>query len=297
MIEIPEEYRKRVISEYGTDGSNWLNRINELVEKYKTKFKLSNMKLIKDLSINIVFSAYSEIYGETFVKFSAPGKFAIREINFITSSHSKYIAKCHYYNLEDRVMILEKITPGTSLKTRESRTDRIHIFCEIVNDLLRIEDNAKNLYGEYHIDTHIRNLEKYESLHLQIDEKLAIAEQFYHEMSNSNLKKYVLHRDLHHGNILKSNDGWKVIDPHGLIGYRVFELTQFIRVELEMENLDCLQEVVSEVSEVLKEDEELIYKALYIDTVNKILHYLSRKEDEKIVEFNNKLCERIMEVM
>ena len=39
----------------------------------------------------------------------------------------------------------------------------------------------------------------------------------YSEVQKMKLNKYILHNDLNHKNILKSENGWKVIDPHGLV--------------------------------------------------------------------------------
>lgn len=295
MIIIPRKYKEETISRYGQEGIIWLNSIHTIIKKYKLKFKLHNIKLIKNLSVNIVCYAYSEIYGDVVVKVGTPGKTTIGEINFIANSNSKYMSKCFYYNYEDKVIILEKITPGTSLKEVEKRSDRIDIFCNIVNDLIMPLNNNERIYREYHIQENINNLEKYNDLNLNIQEKISIAKKLYNSIENCNLKKYVLHRDLHHKNILKSNESWKVIDPHGVIGYRVFELTQFIKAELENENINSLYEIISSLSKKLNEEEQLIYKAMYIDTVNKILHYITSNKDKEIIIYNNKLCEKIVE--
>lgn len=42
------------------------------------------------------------------------------------------------------------------------------------------------------------------------------------EINSMNLPKYVLHDDLHHNNILKSKNDWKVIDTHGVVGEKNF---------------------------------------------------------------------------
>lgn len=39
----------------------------------------------------------------------------------------------------------------------------------------------------------------------------------------------LLHRDLHHDNILKHGNEWKVIDPKEVIGDPVYEVAAFIR--------------------------------------------------------------------
>jgi len=294
MIEIPLKYRNEVINRYGNRGASWLDQIDDLVKKYQEKFKLTNIKLVDNLSINIVFKAHSAIFGDVFVKFSTPGSNAINEVNFINNCNSKYIVKCYYYDLTDRVMILESITPGTTLKEIKKRSERISIFAEIMNDLLM--DDKDNKYGEYRLKESFNNLELYQDLDLNMELKIATAKKLYGEIEKANLKKYVLHRDLQHKNILKSENYFKVIDPHGLLGYKVFELTPFITIELTLENynLNKLHEIVAEVSVAVNEDINLIYKALYVDTVNKIIFYMQSIADKEIVDFNNQLCSAII---
>lgn len=295
MIEIPKKYKNEIISRYGSLGMDWLNKIDNLIYKYQNKLKLTNIELVNNLGINIVLKADSEIYGEVFVKFSTPGSSAINEINFITNCNSKYIVRCFYYDLDDRIMVLESIKPGTTLTSVETRSERIRIFTDIVNDLIIDYDNEDNKYGNYHLKTEVVNLDSYQDLNLDMARKIDIAKRLYGDIEKSNLKKYILHRDLHHKNILKSENGFKVIDPHGLSGYKVFELTQFIKAELELENnnLDKLHEITEEVAETIKEDIGLTYKALYVDNVNKLIFYMQSGADKQIVKFNSLLCEKI----
>ena len=55
------------------------------------------------------------------------------------------------------------------------------------------------------------------------------AEALYPELLNTSTDLYLLHGDLHHGNILYSDSsGWTAIDPKGLIGEREYDCIQFM---------------------------------------------------------------------
>ncbi|MDR3155476.1 MAG: hypothetical protein LBT90_00005, partial [Holosporaceae bacterium] len=41
-------------------------------------------------------------------------------------------------------------------------------------------------------------------------------------------KQTVMHGDLHHDNILRDNDEWKIIDPAGVVGDHVYEIASFM---------------------------------------------------------------------
>lgn len=113
------------------------------------------------------------------------------------------------------------------------------------------------------------------------------------------LKKYILHRDLHHKNILKSDNEWKVIDPHGILGYKVFEIPQFIKGELEIENKETSKifEIIELISKYTGEDINLIYKSMYIDTIHKILFYVSSGNEQELINYNKKICNEIFKII
>ena len=146
------------------------------------------------------------------------------------------------------------------------------------------EEKIKEKIDDVYID-----IQRYDKIIYMIN----IVNKLYSEIKNMNLPKYILHGDLQHKNILKTEYGWKAIDPHGIIGEKVFETTQFIRSELEYSGLDKIDEIVTLISKYIKEDKNLIYKALYISMFDKIVFYIKAKYDIKIIDYNIKLCEEI----
>ncbi len=295
MLELPEEFRRRIINRFGDLAIDWLNNIDSIIEKYKIKFKLNNIEVLKKLTINVVLYAYSEIYGDVIIKLGTPNKSIMDEVNYIRNCNSDYMVKCYYYNLEDRIMILERIRPGVSLKAEPKREDRIGLFCNIVNDILMVANDKESNYRRYDSSS-IERLNKDHNLEAGMKERVKNAQKLFEGINQMNLKEYVLHRDLHHKNILKSNKGWKVIDPHGVVGYKIFEIPQFIKAELEVDNNDIskIQEITNQISKRLREDTNLIYKALYIDTVSKIMFYISSGYSQEIIDYNKKICDEVL---
>lgn len=294
MIELPMEFKQVIINRYEEIGIEWLNSVDKIIDKYQKKLNLHNIELIKNLTMNIVLFANSDKYGEVVVKIGAPGNTVISEINYMKLCTSKYFAKCYYYNSEDRVIVLEKIKPGYQLSNLENQEERIHIFCDILNNITT--DNIPRNDFKSHkeeinqkIEEVCNNKEKYSGILYMLD----TVSNLYREIKNMNLPKYVLHNDLHHKNILKSDYGWKAIDSHGLVGEKIFETTQFIRAELEYTNLDKIDKIITLISKHLKEDKILIYKALYINIFSKIIFYIKAKYDTNVIDYNIKICEEI----
>ena len=231
MLEFPEKFKIDVINRYGTEGEIWLNHSNNLVEKYAKKFELENIILLEHLSVNIVMFATSSKWGEVVVKIGSPS--SRQEIKIIKQYPENYAPKCYYSNLEDNIMILEKIRPGYSLDYLENLEERIKVFCNLSNHLLIPANNTETFLTFDKVFTEYLEFAK-ESYPLFKDIlwMIDIAKNLYEKMQEMNLPKYILHDDLHHKNILKAGETWKAIDPHGIISERVFETCQFITLRI-----------------------------------------------------------------
>ena len=301
MLELPNKYKNKIINRYGEKGEEWLKNINPIVEKYKKQFQLQDMKVIENLSINIVIFAKSHQYGKIAMKIGTPGKTSITEMNIMKYYSSAYVPKCYASCLEDRIMILEQLTPGYSLLHLKNREERVKIFSNIANHLL-LETNDKEkdfptfdeLFEEK-IEYVYQNKEDY----LEIIEMVDIACDIYQKIKRMHLKKYILHNDLQHKNILKTKEGWKAIDPHGVIGTKVMETSQFIRGELELSGAEEkeIDEIASLLSKYFKEDKKLILETLYINIVLKIIGYVKNKYSNKIISYNIEVGKKILQIL
>lgn len=296
MIELPIEFKQNIINRYEKIGIEWINSIHIILEKYIKKFNLYNVKLVKELTMNLVLFASSDEYGEVIIKIGSPGTTTISEIKYMQLCSSKHFSKCYYHNIKDRIMILENIYPGYQLNHIKNQEERIHIFCNILNDI-STEYIPKRTFPSYEkqlkkiIEIVNNDKQKYSNIIYILD----TINNLYSDIKNANMPKYVLHNDLQHKNILKSKYGWRLIDPHGVIGEKIFETTQFIRAELEYTNLDKIDKIITLISKHLKEDKLLIYKALYISTFLKIVVYIKNKYNKNIISYNIKICEKISE--
>ena len=295
-MKLEEDFKNKIVSTFDEEGIIWLNNIDQLIEKYTKKFSLENIKIRKELSINILLEAYSKQFGDVIIKILNPGIISLNEIKYINELNLKKIVKCYYYNLDDRIMILEKINPGYCLKKIKSIDDRIIIFKDILNDICNNTADFVNQFPQLELKLYerVQHNNKYEGI---ISNLLEIAKDMYEQIKKHNYPKYVLHNDLHHENILKSKEGWKIIDPHGLVGEKVFETTQFIREELKLQGNDVskLDTIIDKISKSINEEKKLIYMALFIQNTTKLLYYVKANYDEKTIDYNINLCNLILE--
>ena len=297
MLELPNNFKTRIMNRYGPEGKEWLDTIDDLVEKYKNKFQLQNIQLVDNLSMNIVLFAKSSQYGNVVMKLGAPGPISNAEINVMKYYSSDYVPKCYYSCIKDRFLLLERLSPGCSLSTLSNIEERIKIFSDISNHLL-IPYNNKEIFPTF--EEYFRERIEYVHEHVnsfsEIIWMIDIANHLYAKLRNMNLPNYILHDDLHHKNILKTENSWKAIDPHGLIGEKVLETSQFIRLELELDGLSNqkIEKIVSLLSKYYNEDEKLILESLYINTILKVIWYTKNKYSSQTISYNIDICQVIL---
>lgn len=300
MIEVPENFKKNIINRYSKKGIKWLDNLDNIVNKYINKFELKNIKVIENLSMNLVIFANSKKYGDIVLKIGAPGKTTIGEIKIMKQYHIKNMVKCYYSNLKDRVLILERILPGYSLDNVKEQKDRIKIFCNIFNNY-SIPDNNKNEFPTY--EEKLKKMLKYvDNNKNEYNDIIYIIEEMknlYREVQKMKLNKYILHNDLNHKNILKSENEWKVIDPQGVIGEKLIETAQFIRGEIEISKSDInvINKTVSLISTELKEDKKLILKFLYIIIVEKIIWFTKIKYSKEVISYNIDIANKVLKLV
>lgn len=297
MVELPNEFKIRIINRYDKKGKEWLNNINSIVEKYKQEFQLEDIELIENLSMNVVLFAKSYQYGNVVIKIGAPGKISINEINVMKYYSSNCVPKCYYSCIDDRVMILERISPSYSLDHLGNLEERVKVFSNISKHLL-ILANGKEEFPTFEeiftekIEYAYKNKQVYNDIIGMID----IANNIYDKMKKMDLPKYILHDDLHHKNILKTENDWKAIDPHGIIGEKVIETSHFIRAEIEHIDLkeNSIDEIITLVSEYFKEDKKLITETLYINIILKIIWYIKNRYDKHTISYNINICKKLL---
>ncbi len=300
MLELPKSYKEKIVNRYGDKINDWLDNIDTIVDKYIKKFDLVNVELYDKLSMNLVLFATSKKYGEVILKVGTPGTSIIDEINYLNSNTSRYMVKCLYSNIDDKVIIIERIVPGVSLGKMNDIDNRIKTFCFLVRDLA-INTGNVGIFKTYEdsLGDKLSSAQEDGTCFQDIISMLKQAIIMYNEIKELRLPKYVLHGDLHLNNILESNGIYKVIDPHGVVGELVFDTCQYIKSELinmgvTKENIKFLAE---KVAAGISEDTLLIYKAFYIETTTKIYYYKKANYDTEIVEMNSKICGFLQELI
>ncbi|GMB10602.1 MAG: aminoglycoside/hydroxyurea antibiotic resistance kinase [Candidatus Improbicoccus devescovinae] len=285
MIDLPDKYKEKIISMFGTENKIWLDNVNTLVDKYVKKFNLKNIKVTDNLSYNVVLFAKCEKFGDLVLKIGLPDNKIFNEIVALKKYDGKGACKCHYSNKEDRLMILERLIPGETSHKIKNREERIKIFCDVASNLILKEEKNLQLptYREV-LDKAFIESEKEPEKYKLLKKLIQAADNFYKEIESINLSKFLLHGDLYHDNILTTADGRKAIDPKGIIGERVLETARFIENEIEKQEINL--EVIELMAKYYKEDKNLICKSVFIDSVLSFCWYMEGNlgNEKSIVE-------------
>ncbi len=298
MLELPNHFKIKIINRYGETGKKWLENINIVIEKYQKQFNLETIKLIEDLSINLILFAKCDLYGDVVLKIGAPSP--SHEIEIMQQYSPNYVAKTYYASSSDKVQLLERILPGYPLNNLENIEERVKIFAKLANALF-IPATGKESFETFEniLNKRFHYVAENKILFSDILWMIHTSNELYHKMQAMHLPKYILHDDLHHKNILKTETGWKAIDPHGIIGEKIFECTQFIRSEIENGILEKSRiiKIIDLVSQHFNEDQTFILEALYVYTIDKIIFYTKNNYSKKRISYNINVAKEILNLI
>lgn len=259
--------------DYEVLRSRLKNKLNELIDiltKYRDLWKLDSFTYIYYLSPNYLFKCHSEIYGEVILKIGKPQEMQ-NEIKALLLYRGHKLCNIYEYDLANGVFLEEEIKPGMRLRSITNLEKRLEIFCHLVKDLyLQVFD--KTSFPTYldwinRAHNYVKTI-NHQALKAYMDEAL----DYVKTLSLTYNRQYLLHGDLHHDNILLSSDGkYKIIDPKGVIGDPIFDLSQFMINENNHQYDDTLKMnfgfMINYLANNLNLPLEVVKKSLFIQAV------------------------------
>ena len=126
----------------------------------------------------------------------------------------------------DRVVLLERAVPGTPL-TELVAAGRDDEATAIIADIAAALHHGDPPDGFATIGTWadaFRRQRERGPHPLLPPAMLDRAETLYRDLAASQGRRFLLHGDLHHENILRGERGWLVVDPKGLVGEAAYEV-------------------------------------------------------------------------
>lgn len=216
-----EKFAQNIINIYGDKGRQWLIDLPKIVAEIAKEWRLADIREIGNLSINYVVSCVQD-FSQVILKLSLDEDLINREYTALKAL-ANYGA-VDILNHKSKTLLLKKLSPGVSLKSYlpDRKEEALKIACEVAKKLHQAPLNHNIKLPT--IEERFATLDKDWPIEQNY---LALARKFRDEIFSKYQIRKVLHGDLHLDNILSDGDSWKVIDPHGVIGFPINEVWSF----------------------------------------------------------------------
>ncbi|MCC3373580.1 aminoglycoside phosphotransferase family protein [Cohnella sp. REN36] len=245
MIVIPDEFINRMNQLYGEEGVAWTKALPGLIAEYASRFEFHPEAPYSNLSYNFVLRVKCR-----------DGKPAVFKSSFMKDELSREVSALRAYegcgavrvldaDEEGGVILLESANPGTPLSIVEDDSRATAIFCDVFRRL-HLPATPSSPYPS--IKQHFAAIERYRERFDDVNIAAPLPESWVENAEEclsyliaTTSENFLLHGDLHHGNILShGEEKWAVIDPKGIIGDIHFDTIQYL-LNYEDRGGDCDQ--------------------------------------------------------
>jgi streptomycin 6-kinase len=232
LLELDPVKQSFIKARFGSAGNSWIRDFPELVQACLGQWGLTLIgRAEAGLEVNTVFFAQRAEH-QCVLKVGFPQPEQLTEVEALRLFSSDQVVNVLDWDEPKRALLMERVRPGISLK---SRLDNPDLDCQLI-------DYAAPLLASIQVpvDDHCQ-LPTYQSWLKRGFEpvtsgqapRLAAHVELARSLNQALTKTWrdvsVLHGDLHHDNILQdSRHGWIAIDPKGVIGPRIYDCGRFI---------------------------------------------------------------------
>ncbi|MBB4826155.1 streptomycin 6-kinase [Sporosarcina luteola] len=263
-MEIPFEFQRKIVGCFREEGERWLASLPEKVAHYAELWELTIQGPVSNLSYNYVLFV-EDALGQPFIlKLGVPNFDCRNEMDTVGQYDGNGCAKLVKADREAGVMLLERVLPGTMLSEREDEEAVIRIFLTTWKAIRRElpTDRKIPMITDWAVSlTQYAAGQSNPAIPRDFIEK---AEGYIKRSMDHPQHHALLHGDLHHENILYSEErGWLAIDPKGVGGDPCFDLVSFMinHVMNKPDPRAVLTYRVNRISEELELDKIRLLKA------------------------------------
>ena len=229
---LPESLVRTNTGLHGDEGIQWLDRLPAILARFRQEWSLELGPPFPRLSYNYAAPALRADGTQAVIKVGYPGREFLTEAHALQFYGGRGAVRLLEANLEEGVLLLERLTPGTMLLEVEDDQEAMTIASSVMRELWQpapahhpfptVADWARGL---------IRLREEFGGATGPFPARLVEeAEQLFGGLLATQAEPVVLHGDLHHFNILKAErEPWLAIDPKGVVGEPAYEVGALLR--------------------------------------------------------------------
>lgn len=265
------------------DVIKWIYKVQEYIEEFKSKYRLTSYNINAQTEENIVYEAQSIIYGDIIIKFTPSKENFHKEYTYYHLASKDIMCEMIDADADYNAIVLKMIRPGFQVDINPNNPEIVEFFEKVSHNMIPEEalngdTSVPNVYDEFFIFQKEASKYTYEFFFRQSMERKALK---VWDVYFKDAPKYYLHRDFHKRNLLKTPEGIQAIDPRGAIGPKAFEyVIQFI-IELrefpDSLNKAKYEELFKFFSQFVDADE--LRAALFFFWVYKMDDYSFHKKD------------------
>ncbi|WP_430789768.1 aminoglycoside phosphotransferase family protein [Virgibacillus flavescens] len=229
-MQIPSSFRAKIIGAFGDQGVEWLGTLEKTVQRYLKEWNLRLIAPVSNLSYNYVVQVKDREETLYILKLGVPGNDFQNEVKTIQLYDGEGCARLIKADAEQGAMLLELLMPGQMLSEVEDESLVLQHYIKVWKAIRRPlpKDCSVPMIADWSAA-----LDRYQQKFKDDDgpvavDRIKMARDFFAELIATS-EPELLHGDLHHENILYSNQhGWMAIDPKGVGGDRYFDLISFL---------------------------------------------------------------------
>ena len=231
-VDLTAEFRQRVTGAFGDEGERWLAELPALLAKYAEEWSL-DVGAPFALSYNYVAPASRSDGSKAVLKLGSPDPDTMNEAEALRRFAGNGVCALLEYAATDRVMLLERVLPGTPLTGTAIRDDRqaTGVFIDVVQRLWQPAPQQHSFPTVAKRASYLAGYRaRFGGASGPLPEKLlSEAESMFAWLLSTSERSMLLHGDLHHDNILSAGRAqWLVIDPKGVVGDPGYDLGAFL---------------------------------------------------------------------
>lgn len=231
MSALPENFVQFIRDVYGTEAANaWFERLPSFLEECALRWQLKLLPPFENLSFHYVAPAIRADGTAVILKTCAFSDEFEHGLAALRLFDGRGIARLLEFDEEQKVMLLERLQPGTMLAELVPEQDEqaTSILAGVMRQLWRpaptpTEHSFPTVeqLGQGLTQLRAHYADGYGPFPPRLVDE---AMDMFATLSASASRRMLLHGDLQHHNILRSGETWRAIDPKGVIGDPGYEV-------------------------------------------------------------------------
>lgn len=221
---IPDHLQRTILAVHGDRGAKWLAGFAETLAVIERRFAIRTLAPYEHLTYNLVLAAESKSGEEIVVKLSVPNKELRTEMHALRLHDGQGYVRLIDGDADLGVLLLEKVRPGSPLSGVPNDEQAVAFFCGVLNRQRHVDASPADFptladWGQ--------GLQRIKPGAMPA-ERIEKAQRIHRRLIETAAATTLLHGDLHHDNLLSTEDDWVAIDPKGVIGDPCYEPIPFL---------------------------------------------------------------------